>query len=80
MLRFNGLFCIIIIIIIFFFGRPAVCGVSRPGIISQAQFQTTVATPDPLTHCARLGIELGSWCYRDDAAPLAPNGNSCSVF
>ena len=33
---------------------------------------TAEATPDPLTHCARLGIQLASWCCRDAVYPILP--------
>ena len=33
---------------------------------------TAVAMPDPLTHCARLGIKPVAWCCRDSADPCVP--------
>ena len=36
------------------------------------QIRAAVATPDPLTHCAGLGIEPASWCCRDATNPGAP--------
>ena len=54
-------------------------GVPRSGIESQPQlltFITAVAMPDPLIHCARLGIEP---CLNSDPEPLQPlchSGNS----
>ena len=49
-------------------------GVPRPGIRSELQLQsaTAAAMPNPLTYCARLGIEPASWCRRDPADPIAP--------
>ena len=35
-------------------------------------YAAAVATPDPLTHCARPGIEPVSWCCKDTANPIAP--------
>ena len=53
----------------FFFFRPSVYGVPGPGIGSKPQVQLI---PDPLTHCAGLGIEPASWCCRDATNPGAP--------
>ena len=39
---------------------------------SAATYTTAVATPDPLTHCARLGIEPVSWHRRGATNPVAP--------
>ena len=33
---------------------------------------TAAAKPDPLTHCAGLGIEPVSWCCRDAPDPIVP--------
>ena len=33
---------------------------------------TAAATPDPLIHCARLGKEPASRCYRDASNPVVP--------
>ena len=57
------------------FGPP--CSMwSSPG---RGKIQATVATyapiaamPDPLTHCAGLGIEPVSWHCRDAADPAVP--------
>lgn len=60
------------------FGCPQACGVSGPGMRSEPssdQLQPMpqlCATWDPLTHCARLGIEPASWHSRDTADPVAP--------
>ena len=50
-------------------GHPIAYGVSGPGSLL---LQLTVATPYPLTCCARLRIEPVSWCYRDAAYPIMP--------
>ena len=55
-----------------FFGCPAAYVVPRPGIRSEPQLRHTVATPDPLTHCAGSGIEPASWCCGDTADPMVP--------
>lgn len=34
---------------------------------------SAASTPDPLRHCARLGVEHVSWCCRDPSDPLAPH-------
>ena len=50
----------------------------RPGIRSDpirtagATYTTAVATPDPLTSCARLGIEPTPQCSGDTVSPVAP--------
>ena len=68
-----------------FFGGVEVGGLPRGIWSSQARDQTraaavtqaaAVAAPDPLTHCAGLGIKPASWCCRDAADPIAPQGNS----
>ena len=33
---------------------------------------TAMATPDPITHRAGLGIEPVSWCCSEPANPIAP--------
>ena len=35
-------------------------------------YSVAVATPDPLTHFAGLGIKPVSWCHREAADPVAP--------
>ena len=35
-------------------------------------FTTVGASPDPLTHCARPGIELASWHRSDATDPVVP--------
>ena len=58
-----------------FFWLP--CGIWRSQARDQiwaavATYATAEVTPDPLTHCARPGIEPVSWCYRDAADPIVP--------
>ena len=36
-------------------------------------YAAALATLDPLTHCAGLGIEPVSWRYRDATDPIAPH-------
>ena len=40
-----------------------------------AAYAEVTATSDPLTHCARLGIEPASWHHRDAADSVAPHGD-----
>ena len=35
-------------------------------------YTEAVAMPEPLIHCARLGIELASWRCRDTTDPVVP--------
>ena len=55
----------------FFLGgnHPAAYGVPRPGIrqiwATLPTYAAAATTPDPLTHCARSGIEPASWPWRD---------------
>ena len=37
-------------------------------------YATAMAKPDPLTHCAGLGIEPASWCCRDATDPVTALG------
>ena len=49
--------------------------VSGPGSESEQQlpaYATAVATVDPLTHCARPGIEPLSQCSQEAADPVVP--------
>ena len=62
----------------FFFGRLTAYGAPY-GVPSQDQIRAMVltyaaaaVTPDPLTHCARPGIEPVSWRCRDAANPTVP--------
>ena len=59
-----------------FLCHSAAYGVPGPGIRSEPQMQSTpqlpAATPDPLTHCARPGIEPASWLCGDTTSPAAP--------
>ena len=50
-----------------FISHTVAYGVPWPGIRSElvGTFPAGVVTPDPLTHCAGLGMELVSWCCRD---------------
>ena len=43
-------------------------------------YPTAMATPDPLTHCAGLGIKPTSWCYRDAADPVVPQQELQEIF
>lgn len=67
------------IFFILFFGCHAACGVSRARIRSELQLQP-VATPDPLTLCAGLGIKSACWCYRDLLILLYHSRNSSSAI
>ena len=56
-------------------------GILRPGDHTRATvaaYTTAAAVPDPLTHCAGLGIEPASWCYREPPIPLCHSGYSPS--
>ena len=60
-----------------FFGCFKPYGVARPGDqldpqATVAAYAMAVAMPDPLTHCARLGIKPASWHCRDTANPVVP--------
>jgi len=39
---------------------------------SVVTYAAAAATQDPLTHCAKPGIELASWQCRDSTDPVAP--------
>ena len=54
-----------------FFGYPMAYG---GGIRSELQLQPA-ATPDPLNHCAELGMECASWHCRDTVTLLCPREN-----
>lgn len=43
-----------------------------------ATYTAAMATPNPVTHCAGLGIEPAPWCCRDAANPIAPQ--RCNIF
>ena len=61
---------------LFFFFWPS-CSMqssqARDPILNTAvTYTTATATPNPLSHCARPGIEPASWCCGDSASPAAP--------
>ena len=43
-------------------------------------YTTAAAMPDPLTHCAGLGIEFISWCSRGATDPLVPQWELLNTF
>ena len=45
-----------------------------------ASYTTAAAVLNPLTHCARLGIEPASLCSRDIADPAAPQQELFDFF
>ena len=45
----------------FFFWLPLTLWSSRPGVRSVAAYVIAAAMPDPLTHCAGLGIKPAPW-------------------
>lgn len=42
-------------------------------------YTEALAMPDPLSHCAGLGIESASWCCRDAANSIGPQGERLST-
>ena len=54
------MFFVVVVAIFFFFGHAKAYGVPEPQIRSKPllqNFTTALAMPDPLTHCARPGME-----------------------
>ena len=67
--------CVCAYTYIFLFWPP--CGIWNSQARDQIQhtvvtYATAAAMPDPLTHCARPGIEPTSWCCKDSANPMLP--------